>query len=420
MTAEIAVLNRFGVALAADSAVTIGSGKIFNSAEKLFALSRTQPVGFMVYGNAYFMNIPWETVLKVYRNDLGSQSFAKLKDYSNHFLEYIKSEPRFTSPDSEKQKIGMIFSDWLEGFLSQLNQYINNTYSHSPDEEELQRVMLIASQEAINQLNGIDFTEGFTQEFFDVFNESYRSYIITIFADNVNFDITDEIVENLVYIASSLVCSDIYSDGNSGIVIAGFGEDDLFPALYSYQVEGIFNGVLKYKESNRAEIGAYNNAQIVPFAQQEMVHAFLTGIDPTLDQEIHQFLDETVNIYPAFIETLIQDIPEEKRSELINQIFEKGQTLLLEFQKTLQQTRRKKYINPIVQTVASFPKEELAAMAEALVNLTSIKRKVSNQAETVGGPTDVAVISKKDGFIWIKRKHYFSKDLNYQYFNNLT
>ena len=33
-------------------------------------------------------------------------------------------------------------------------------------------------------------------------------------------------------------------------------------------------------------------------------------------------------------------------------------------------------------------------------------------AETVGGPIDVAVISKGDGFIWIKRKHYFSTELN--------
>jgi len=47
--------------------------------------------------------------------------------------------------------------------------------------------------------------------------------------------------------------------------------------------------------------------------------------------------------------------------------------------------------------------DELAAMAESLVNLTSFKRKVSMEAETVGGTIDVAVISKGDGFIWIKR-----------------
>jgi hypothetical protein len=28
---------------------------------------------------------------------------------------------------------------------------------------------------------------------------------------------------------------------------------------------------------------------------------------------------------------------------------------------------------------------------------------------------DVAVISKSDGFVWIKRKHYFKKELNPQF-----
>ena len=36
-------------------------------------------------------------------------------------------------------------------------------------------------------------------------------------------------------------------------------------------------------------------------------------------------------------------------------------------------------------------------------------------AETVGGPIDVAVISKSEGFIWIKRKLYFDKNLNNHY-----
>jgi hypothetical protein len=54
-------------------------------------------------------------------------------------------------------------------------------------------------------------------------------------------------------------------------------------------------------------------------------------------------------------------------------------------------------------------------MAEALVNLTSFRRRVSMDAETVGGPIDVAVISKGDGFVWIKRKHYFGAELNPQF-----
>jgi len=80
--------------------------------------------------------------------------------------------------------------------------------------------------------------------------------------------------------------------------------------------------------------------------------------------------------------------------------------------------RKEKYVIPVINVVASLPKDELAAMAESLVNLTSFKRKVSMEAETVGGPIDVAVISKGDGFIWIKRKHYFKSELNPQFFRN--
>lgn len=52
------------------------------------------------------------------------------------------------------------------------------------------------------------------------------------------------------------------------------------------------------------------------------------------------------------------------------------------------------------------------------MSLTSFKRRVTQDPETVGGPIDVAVISKGDGFVWINRKHYFNPALNHQFFAN--
>ena len=43
---------------------------------------------------------------------------------------------------------------------------------------------------------------------------------------------------------------------------------------------------------------------------------------------------------------------------------------------------------------------------------------MSLDRETVGGPVDVAVISKGDGFIWIDRKHYFRRELNEHFIRN--
>lgn len=64
------------------------------------------------------------------------------------------------------------------------------------------------------------------------------------------------------------------------------------------------------------------------------------------------------------------------------------------------------------------PKEVLAELAESLVSITSLRQRVSGDLETVGGPVDVALISKGEGFIWIKRKHYFDTELNPHYTTN--
>jgi hypothetical protein len=72
-------MNREAIAIAADSAVTFRSThgqKIFTSANKIFTLSKFQPVGVMIFGTALFMNVPWETIIKSYRTRLWAKRLA--------------------------------------------------------------------------------------------------------------------------------------------------------------------------------------------------------------------------------------------------------------------------------------------------------------------------------------------------------
>ena len=91
MPAELIILNSSGVALAADSAVTIGGTKIYNTAIKLLALSKTEPVGIMIYGNAGLMGVPWEILIKVYRTQLKDKKMDKLEDYGEDFLDFLRN-----------------------------------------------------------------------------------------------------------------------------------------------------------------------------------------------------------------------------------------------------------------------------------------------------------------------------------------
>src|SRR5690606_31959567 len=76
------------------------------------------------------------------------------------------------------------------------------------------------------------------------------------------------------------------------------------------------------------------------------------------------------------------------------------------------------YSEPIMQMVSLLPKNELPDLPESLVAITSQKRQVSRDAEPIAGPVDVALISKGEGFVRIKRKHYFKPELNPQFSQN--
>ena len=76
---------------------------------------------------------------------------------------------------------------------------------------------------------------------------------------------------------------------------------------------------------------------------------------------------------------------------------------------------QKEHTSPLRLVIGMLSPEELGDLAETLVSAESLKERVTRPTESVSGPVDVAVISKGDGFIWIKRKHYFDPSLNLRF-----
>ena len=61
---------------------------------------------------------------------------------------------------------------------------------------------------------------------------------------------------------------------------------------------------------------------------------------------------------------------------------------------------------------APMPIQDAIELAEFLVDVTIKFTKFKPGAPTVGGPIEVACITKHEGFKWVKRKHYFDVSLN--------
>ena len=57
----------------------------------MFALSRKYPVSVMIFGDASFMGVPWETLIKMYRAERGDTSFETLTLYPRDFFSFLEN-----------------------------------------------------------------------------------------------------------------------------------------------------------------------------------------------------------------------------------------------------------------------------------------------------------------------------------------
>ena len=204
----------------------------------------------------------------------------------------------------------------------------------------------------------------------------------------------------------------------TGIVIAGFGQEDLFPSYSEVEVEGLVVGVLKKRFVRRGATGPNNRAEIVSFAQDDMIYQFMQGIARVYSHYLHASMISHLSSYTRLLIKNLEpysDI-EIEREALLERLEDVHPDIADSFVEQVEKIGRVHYASQIVDVVAMLPKDQLGEMAEALVSLTSLKRRVSLEDETVGGPTDVALISKGDGLVWMKRKHYFPASLNPAFF----
>lgn len=426
MTAEIAILNRQAVALAADSAVTVTvpweSGtrqKVFTSANKVFSLSRYQPVGIMVYGSASFMQMPWETVIKDYRRTLGRRALPHLGDYASGFLDHLRDGSHLASPKDEDAYVRNNLLGYFRFVAEIVGERVAERGPTLPSREVVETIATEVVDEHAKAWEAAAPVIGLTVE------ESVRRVAerVRSAADEVRTEVFESTplssaaTGQLAEIAVHLFTRDNpFRSANAGIVIAGFGETDLYPQLLAYNVDGRVSGVLHAIERNRVNIADGTTASIIPFAQREVVDTFLGGVDPDYQSQLEDDFEAILGALPQIILDQVPDLEPNLKHELLESSSKNTVSQFADYRAKLEKLRSQWFVLPIIRMVVSMPKEDLASMAEALVNLTSLRRRVSPDTETVAGPIDVAIISKGDGLIWIKRKHYFRAELNQHFF----
>lgn len=415
MTAEVAVLNKSAVAPAADSAMSVRVGNTEKTypTNKLFALTKQRPIGIMIYNNAEFMNIPWETIIKMYRHELGSIGKATVRAYAEDFLGFIGNAAICTD-EQRNHNLLRIANDILYRIAREIDEAARApsiegetdvlTVFRNIVDKHFTRLTEAGEAPSMQALDAGALVGEHEAELDELIDRHFPNYAIDSAARR-----------SLLSVFEAAIKSAQLSGKYSGLVFAGFGEDEIFPSLVEVMTDGAVGNVVKADTRMIYDLARTGTrTAIVPFAQSEMVEPFMEGVDPEFMRYLEIYFHRLLtSVYRDMLEATSpgQPLSDDQVSALRNLVDSKVD----QFRQDAGALRRDGFVNPILGIVGYLPKEELASMAEALVSLTSLKRRVSMEEESVGGPVDVAVISKGDGLVWIKRKHYFDPVLNRDY-----
>ncbi|OYW50992.1 MAG: hypothetical protein B7Y36_07495 [Novosphingobium sp. 28-62-57] len=414
MTAEIAILNRTAVALAADSIVTLAgprSSKTYDSAEKIFQLSRYHPIGLMIYNNALFMNAPLEVIVRRYRETITTVGFEGIVQVWPDFEKFLLGFEREKADELEHFQ-GMVGSE-LNRFGDMLLKHMFDVViggkkkkkDAEPPEQFLARRIAERTAEAERRILTPAYLEDIT---FDQFVAEYGEHVdkaaserFQVFGVAVNARLN----ESLNRLMLAILRSDIRSAAYTGLVFAGLGSKELFPTLFALELDGVYFGRARTMNRTLVDIDRRGEtAAVVPFAQKDMPERFILGIDKRFEGALEKIATSMV----SDVVGQAGDAFDEDQGELIRAAAAR------QFKDGLDQLKRNS--EETLKTVVNhMSKKELGEVAFSLVELTSRKRRYSTDMETVGGPIDVAILTRNEGFVWVRRKHYFDADLNPHY-----
>ncbi|MFW2851462.1 hypothetical protein ACM61V_05995 [Sphingomonas sp. TX0543] len=379
---------------------------MYDSAEKIFELSRFQPVGLMIYNNAHHMNAPLEVVVRDFREKQTTGTFDRLVSVWPKFSEFLLN---FGHSDEDE------FDHLRQLVAAELNQ-LSTVHVNAMLEallrgrgrravDPVERVRsAIAARQAEAEDDRIDgFLDGHSEADFISRYGAVIDGIINVALSGLEVDAS--LRSQLHTMIFTLVRSRIRTEVFTGFVFAGFGSADQFPTMHAVEWDGIYFGEFRVIKEQVIDIDRRGaTAAVVPFAQTDMVERFIFGIDKSSEERLErimmsmvgEILDSRPRTFPRTARKALQEAALQRFREGIEGLSEASE-------------------QEVVGVIDHLSKKELAEFAYSLVELTSRKRRYSPDPDTVGGPIDVAVLTRNEGFIWVRRKHYFDIELNPSY-----
>ncbi len=354
----------------------------------------------MIYGSAELGGLPVETAVKVFREQLGQDAFKSLQEYADSFLEFLGASAHLFPKDRQDRFVRRGSFRFLSRVKQDLDTRVkarieaDGEISEGALKEELtvlleQHRQAVEGEELLTSADRTDVPLVSAEHSEAIDSVANRVFEQTPFSDDQRVLLRQLVARTLLNIRS--VVSDC------GMVFTGFGTDDVCPMLVQHDVRGVMAG--KPHHHFRIAIDGHEKGGIFPFAQTEMVSTFMEGISPAIKATIYNFIHRMSEVLPSAIVEDAADggMTSEQRNNIRDALEGILRSAEEQLQNELEAYIKSEQITPVVDTVLSLPKNELAEMAETLEPISKLKQALRCAMLHVDGEADRRAVGAHSG-----------------------
>lgn len=381
MSTALLILNREGVAIAADSAVTIGSLNVMNTAEKIIPLMNFPNAALVFADSAEYMNYPIKTVLQLFDLHLKKRStkVEHMVDLAKLFFHFLQ---QYTFHEDEV----------IRFIRRNAYFYYDEVFEEGFNMETLQE-----------QLNDMESSTDIKRT--NQLRKLMRSKYIDIFrnvSSNRDLELNSDEQEALEELLIELFCNGNQYTDSVNLVFAGYGDHQANPSIYEIDLFGQIDSLIFYDEIYEERISLDQTLIMTTMAQSKMIELMQDGIPLSKLRSMHA---DRLKMIIDFIKGDSSDSPLKDR-EFLSFLESKADEIRRFVDRESVDLTSESW-QPLYRGLRSQTIDSLAHYVEVLVSVAILNSKYSQDAElfeTVGGPVDVATITMIDGFKWRKYK----------------
>jgi len=399
MTSQLIIGNGHGLAIASDSAVTMGHSRTFETSEKIYPLPMPHRLAVLHAGSVMFHGLPFGTIINEWIRSLGDVRLRSVSLYVDNFNSWLLDNYRNWTNDS------LLCSDILHAFYLDFERIWNRMKKlENPMDQNSIAEIWRSEIEAVEKFD--DATPSTKRIAETEFQRLWPAGKINTNNVQKSFEYwfddvaqSDEIIDLAQrYVRASIERRYPGSNRNySHLTFVGYGSNELLPwtaDLYTYGAitDLLYTWIGGYISANREGSGVY---LIKPSGQYDAIDLFFRGYESG-------FIEATKSAVSRALENANVKGTDETDSNYENPMNSIESLIENSFFDYSESTK----LSGLRRTVAGMPLASLVRTAKHLIGIQRLSLEIAGELQTVGGQIDVGTITLKDGFAWIRQKDY--------------